>query len=174
MYPRLNLWVWPSVIFLVPGSNAMRQSMLENSYPGDGLVRKSNHWSTLWVGYNSPSDLDQDYPQSQSIWINKFLTWIKIYIKASSNGTTNVVTTDTDISSPQAPWILPDIDYLVVPTKSINGGRFTTGVGLSVYILYFWISPLAGGTLLLLPVMSVITSKCLLTYFTHHFTYRIK
>ena len=41
----------------------------------------------------------------------------------------------TDISGSQAPFILHVLPCLVVPPINLTGGRFTTGTGLSSFIL---------------------------------------
>ena len=73
---RLDVRVWFPIIFLVPGNNAMIQSMLVNSSPDGGSFFQYPHWSTLWFGHKSPCELTQDASPSHSIWITTFLYFI--------------------------------------------------------------------------------------------------
>ena len=111
--------------------------MLGTSYPGDGLVSQSTHWSTLWVDHNSPRDFTQDSSPSHSILIAPFLAFIKISDKAYYTGTPTMVITDTDIYGSQATIMMPVLACLVGAPINIAGGRFTTRTGLSTSIFSF-------------------------------------
>ena len=61
----------------------------------------------------------------------------QISAKASSTGTPTVVITDTNISGSQDPFMLPVINFFVVPPINPTGRIFTTGMGLSEFIILF-------------------------------------
>ena len=158
----------PSFLFVL-GNTAMSQSMLVTYSPNDELVIQSTHWSTLLIGHTHPSNFIQDASPSHSIWITTFLVFIPISAKSSSAGITTVMITATYISGSQDPCMLTFLPCLVGPHINLTGGRITTGTGLSAHILFFWIEPLAGGPLFLLPFLGVIPRTLLLMHHPNHF-----
>ena len=106
-----------------------------NYYTDDGL--DIPYWFTLWVSHTSPSDLTQDASPSKSIWVNKFLAFIKISVKASFTVTPTVVITTTNIYRSEATCILIFLPWLVGIHINLTGGIFTTGTDLSSSILSF-------------------------------------
>ena len=159
--------------FLVPSNDTTIQLMLGISAPDDRLASKSKHWYTLCFGNTSNSDLTMDALTPHYIWINKLMAFITIYDQDSYTDTAAVMITATNISGYHATWILTALTWFVGPPTKLNGGIFTTGIGFSASILYFWIHPLTGGTALLLPVISVLPRKLLLMNYPHNFTSKI-
>ena len=137
LLPWFDVQVWTHIIFLVPGSTEISQSMLGTSSINYGLVSQSTHWYTLWVGHTYPRNFTQDTSPSHSIWITTFLVFITISAKSSSTGIHTVVITATDISGYQDNYMLPVIPWLVETPINLTGGRIINGKGFSAPILYF-------------------------------------
>ena len=106
------------------------------SSSGPCLVIHSTHWSTLWVGHTSSSDLIQAASQPYFKWTTEFLVSLSISVKDYSIGTPNSVATATNISEYQDSFMLPiSIWFLGSPTK-IYGGIFPTAIGFYASIIF--------------------------------------
>ena len=129
----------------------MIKLILGTSYPDDGLVSESTHWSKFWIGHNSPSDLTQDTSPLHSIWITTFLAFIPILAKTYSTGTPTVVITATNIYGYQSPCLMPVLSCVMGTHINLTGVIFATETNLSTSIFYF---------------VNRTTGRCFIPYFT--------
>ena len=147
----------------------MIQSMLGASSPECGVVINSTHWSKLWVGHTSLSNLIQDALKLHSIWTTTFLVYIPTSAEVSSAGAPTSVTTATDTYGFQNTLMFHVLSWFVVPPKNLNGGTFTNVIGLSESILYF-MNIINVGWSFPFPTSSGCCTKGTSTYaFPHHF-----
>ena len=100
-------------------------------------MRQFNHLHILRVFHTSPDDLTQDSLPYHSIWITKFLSFIKISPKSFSTGTPTVVNIDINIYVYQSPLMLINNQLFICPPINLNFWRLPTVISLYSYIPYF-------------------------------------